>query len=268
MRFTFQWYCMALLVSSMCQPAAGQLAAPETLASPGQTIELLENLSTLESIRLGSTGSPAEGAGGSGMAAMMVGMGSSAGASMGTSSGKQLLLQHINQLRLMLNAPNQDRKELEPMLREALAEYFVLGHAELYQQYRFDEPWDSDNNIKLVEKMPAVFSSKSDHDAKKGMTSFQMLVGGGAAFDLSRPTQFIDITDGTSNTIALVVASQSVLWTKPEDVQFEPNNLLAKLAPSRLVAMCDGAVRTLPAEITEHLFAIYATCAGGEPTSR
>ena len=70
MRFTFQWYCMALLVSSMCQPAAGQLAAPETLASPGQTIELLENLSTLESIRLGSTGSPAEGAGGSGMAAM------------------------------------------------------------------------------------------------------------------------------------------------------------------------------------------------------
>ena len=58
----------------------------------------------------------------------------------------------------------------------------------------------------------------------------------------------------------------SVPWTKPEDVQFEPNNSLAKLAPSRLVAMCDGAVRTLPAKITEQLLAIFATRAGGEPT--
>ena len=139
----------------------------------------------------------------------------------------------------------------------------TIGHAELYKQYRFDEEWDSESNLKLVEKMPAIFGSKGDPNPKNGKTQFQMLVGNGAAFDVDRPTEMRDITDGTSNTIALVMASSSVIWTKPEDVQFEPNSMLSKIAPSRLIGLCDGVVRKVP-KWGELPFTIYATRAGGE----
>jgi hypothetical protein len=139
----------------------------------------------------------------------------------------------------------------------------ILGHTELYMQYRFDEEWDSENNLKLVEKMPVIFCAKDDPNPENGKTPFQMLVGNGAAFDINRPTQLRDVTDGTSNTIALVMASTSVIWTKPEDVQFEPNAMLAKIAPSRLIGMCDGVVRKVP-RWGELQFTIFATRAGGE----
>jgi hypothetical protein len=159
-------------------------------------------------------------------------------------------------------ANRRDRSEKPHSWRVALLP--VLGHAELYKQYRFDEPWDSESNIKLVEKMPAVFGSK-DPSSKSGKTRFQMLVGNGAAFDVNRPTEFRDIADGTSNTIALAVASNTVPWTKPEDIQFVPNASLAKLAPSMLVGMCDGSVRKLPAG-GEQVLTVFATRSGGEQT--
>ncbi len=155
----------------------------------------------------------------------------------------------------------RDRSEKPHSWRVALLP--LLGHAELYRQYRFDEPWDSESNLKLIEKMPAIFGSNDDSEAKSGKTPFQMLVGNGAAFNLNRPTGMNEITDGTSNTIGLVVAKTSVPWTKPEDVPFVPNATLSKLAPSKLIVMCDGKVRTLPAG-GEQVLNGYATRAGGE----
>jgi len=160
-------------------------------------------------------------------------------------------------------ANRRDRSEKPHSWRVALLP--IVGHAELYKQYRFDEPWDSESNLKLVEKMPAVFGSKDDPSSKSGKTSFQMLVGGGAAFDVQHPTEMRDITDGTSNTIALAKASSSVPWTKPEDIQFVPNASLAKLASSRLIGMCDGSVRKLPVG-GEQVLTIFVTRAGGEQT--
>ena len=155
----------------------------------------------------------------------------------------------------------RDRSEKPHSWRVALLP--ILGYDELYKQYRFDEDWDSESNLKLVEKMPAIFCSKDDPNPKNGKTQFQMLVGNGAAFDVNRPTEMRDITDGTSNTIALVMASSSVIWTKPEDVQFVPNAMLSKIAPSRLIGLCDGVVRKVP-KWGELTFTIYATRAGGE----
>lgn len=174
-----------------------------------------------------------------------------------------LAMHNFNDLFKHFPAPanRRYRNEMPHSWRVALLP--ILGHAELYKQYRFDELWDSENNLKLVEKMPAVFGSNNEPNSEMGKTNFQMLVGNGAAFDTVRLTQMQDITDGTSNTIALVVASESVPWTKPEDIQFVPNATLAKLAPSRIIAMCDGRVRTLP-KGGEAVLKIFATRGGGE----
>lgn len=162
------------------------------------------------------------------------------------------------------SANRRDRSEQPHSWRVALLP--LLGYPELYKQYRFEEPWDSINNRMLLEKMPAVFGSEGDANAelRSGMTRFQMLVGNGAAFDASRPTEIRDITDGTSNTIAIVVASADVPWTKPADVQFVPNKSLAELAENRVVGMCDGRVETLPAGLTEPQLDVLVTRCGGE----
>jgi len=180
---------------------------------------------------------------------------------------KSLLLAMHNFYDLFKHLPapanRRDKSEQPHSWRVALLP--ILGHAELYKQYRFDEPWDSRNNRKLLEQMPAVFASQGDSDAKLGMTRIQMLVGNGAAFDNNRPTDFADITDGISNTIALAVASASIPWTKPADIPFLPNATLAKLAPSRIVGLCDGRIEILPSDLTEQQLTALVTRSGGEP---
>ncbi len=54
-----------------------------------------------------------------------------------------------------------------------------LGHRDLFDQYYFSQPWDSAKNLRLLDKMPAVyhdpiFGGKLGHD-----TNFAALVGGG-----------------------------------------------------------------------------------------
>lgn len=180
---------------------------------------------------------------------------------------KSLLLAMYNFESIFKHLPatagRRNRSEKPHSWRVALLP--ILGHASLYQQYHFDEPWDSENNRKLLEKMPAIFTSKEDSTAANGNTRFQMLIGNGAAFDTSGSTEFRDITDGTSNTVAIVAASTSVPWTKPEDVLFTPGAMLSKLDASRLVGMCDGSIRNLT-EVNEKTLTILATRAGGEPT--
>ena len=162
-------------------------------------------------------------------------------------------------------APSNRRDKSEQSHSWRIALLPLLGHSDLYKQYRFDERWDSENNRKLLEKMPTVFDTKEDFNRDIGMTRFQMLVDGGAAFDDSRPTHLRDITDGTANTLAFAVSRLPVHWTKPADIQFVPNRSLAKLAPSRLVGMCDGRTEILPADLTEEQFTFMATRSGGEP---
>ena len=64
-----------------------------------------------------------------------------------------------------------------------------------------------------------------------------------------------DIPDGTSNTILAVEAGKPVIWTKPDDLPFDPQKALPPLGglfPDGFhAALCDGSVRfirrTVPA---------------------
>ncbi|MBN1910095.1 MAG: DUF1559 domain-containing protein [Pirellulales bacterium] len=95
----------------------------------------------------------------------------------------------------------------------------------LYKQFRLDEPWDSPHNRKLIEKMPDIYRSPASK-AGKGHTVFLRPVGPQTACPGKEPVRIRDITDGTSNTILLVEANdeQAVIWTKPEDLPFDPKN--------------------------------------------
>src|SRR5207249_4166982 len=101
----------------------------------------------------------------------------------------------------------------------------ILGYLDqddLYRKFKFDEPWDSKDNLELVEKMPEVFSSPRVVVKSKGFTVYQGFAGPGALFEPGKKHRFpASIADGTSNTILAVESSMAVPWTKPVDLPFD-----------------------------------------------
>ncbi|HUY89166.1 MAG TPA: M56 family metallopeptidase [Pirellulales bacterium] len=137
----------------------------------------------------------------------------------------------------------------------------------LYDQYKMDEPWDSENNKKVLEQMPAVFRHPSADPGSKDASYFA-ITGETTMFPGTQGSEIKDIRDGTSNTIALVEAQRSIPWTKPEDIAYDPAKPLPKFGgyEPRIfnAAFADGSMRAISQEIDEKLLRALFTKAGGE----
>ncbi len=77
------------------------------------------------------------------------------------------------------------------------------------------------------------------------------------------------IPDGPANTILVVEAGSPVVWTKPEDVAYDPKKPVPRLggqfASIIHVLTADGKVRALPRRLDERTLRAAITPAGGEP---
>jgi beta-lactamase regulating signal transducer with metallopeptidase domain len=143
----------------------------------------------------------------------------------------------------------------------------------LYKQYRFDEPWDSENNKRLLSHIPAVFQ----HPNAKGKStnsSYYLLTGVGGIFQeeaAKKGTSLATVRDGTSNTILAVEAIRDIPWTKPEDIPFDVDGPLPKLGgfdpQGFLAAFADGAVRIVSTSVDAKVFKALFTAGGGEVVS-
>ena len=98
----------------------------------------------------------------------------------------------------------------------------------LYLQFRLDEPWDSEHNRQLIEKMPDAFRHPK-LDLEDGKTVYLAVVGEGSAIR-EMPTEHgttprgnVFIPDGESNTIAFVEVNEefATVWTRPDDYRWE-----------------------------------------------
>lgn len=148
-----------------------------------------------------------------------------------------------------------------------------LEEAALYQQYRFDEAWDSENNKKLIPRIPNVFKAPGSRKAAEGRTNYLAVVGDSYALAADKARPLVAFTDGLSNTILLVEANDehAVPWTKPEDFtpdKAKPISGLTGLRQDRFLALAaDGAVHVVPAEIRAETLHGLFTRAGGEVVS-
>lgn len=164
-----------------------------------------------------------------------------------------------------------------------------------YEQYCFDEPWNSDHNLQLASQYSprSVFydessgpnyyltcpSSEPQYKTIKGhkiaCTNYVMVTGPGT---IGEGTDYEGITDGTSNTILLIEVTGDDLpaWTEPVDLSIDDllkygvNNDQAPMCAGSnhpggfQIALADGSVRFLPETIDVETLRKMATRNGGE----
>ena len=158
----------------------------------------------------------------------------------------------------------------KPLLSWRVAILPFIEQQDLYNQFHLDEAWDSPHNKALIAKMPKTYACPSRSNVQPGTTTYKAFVGGGAMFDPTKPVGLQQVTDGTSNTIAVVEGKTPVIWTKPDDITFDP-----EARPSLLDAgsnhsggfnalFTDGSVRFIKTSIAVQTFWSLITRAGGE----
>jgi len=138
----------------------------------------------------------------------------------------------------------------------------------LYKQYKLDEPWDSENNKKLIPLMPITYELPG-FAAEKGKTFLRVFQGKETFFPPNEKTNIVDATDGLFNTLFVVEAAEAVEWTRPDDLPYDPKKPLAKLGnrygDGTLALFGAGNIRMIPKSVDESTWRLLIEKADGKP---
>ena len=161
-----------------------------------------------------------------------------------------------------------------PLLSWRVAILPYLEELELYQQFRLDEPWDSEHNRRLIPLMPAIYADPDPGPQHKlgdqGLTTYQVPVGEGTVFSGTVGMKLGQITDGTSKTVLAVevVPDRAVVWTRPSDWQVDWNNPLdgVRREDGRpfTTIRCDGAAHIVSGDVDAAVWVTQLTATAGD----
>lgn len=193
---------------------------------------------------------------------------SQVGSSIGGKDAKDPMQVHLETLHQALEKYHTDKGSYPPAMmtdkdgrptmswRVALLPYMNDEAKTLYNQFRFDEPWDSLYNKRLIKKMPQAFRSPNRYawGAGQWKTRDQVFTGAGTLFEGGKG---IRKTDVTSKLILLVHAGddRAVYWTKPADISYAADGPLPQLTgryDNRFeVLLNDGSFRRMQMPMDE-----------------
>lgn len=168
-----------------------------------------------------------------------------------------------------LPAPAITSADGKPLLSWRVAILPFLNEQALYEQFRLDEPWDSEHNLPLSKRLPKAYATAGQRLAP-GLTVVHATVGEEIGLRPKDKTAFRDFLDGLSNTILIIEsnADSAVPWSKPADVEIDMEDPLAKFIGSPRksfgVGLGDGAVRRVADSLDVELFKALLTRAGAE----
>ena len=202
-----------------------------------------------------------------------------------TSSGKLCYLggaMHIyNEVHGRLPGPNapgretpRDGPQYPVSWRVRILPY--IEEQKLFDEYRFDEPWDGPHNEQLTIRMPKVFRHpKADVLGDPvGHTHYRVFVSRPGAkpsalfTDGLRGPTLNEIADGTSYTIMIAEATEAVPWTMPEGLVFDPDAQLPKIGglfpKSTRVLMVNSAGQSFRSGMPDDKLRAWITKDGGD----
>ncbi len=158
-----------------------------------------------------------------------------------------------------------------------------LGHQDVYDKYRFDEPWDGPNNRRLLSVVIPEYECPAQPNRPPSMTSYVAVVGPNTIWPGTASTKLTDIRDGTSNTAIVVeIVDSGIHWMEPRDLDMATmamsinptegmgvsSNHRADSWSRRLlgahVGMADDSIRFLTPDTPEEELRAMLTIAGGE----
>ncbi|MGD9720255.1 MAG: DUF1559 domain-containing protein [Pirellulales bacterium] len=148
----------------------------------------------------------------------------------------------------------------------------------LYEQYKFDEPWDSPHNRQLAERFDAsIFHCPSD-DSASDETSYLAVVDPSTVWPGATAKSVAEVfrADGTAQTVLLVESSGSgIHWMEPRDLTLAeamqginsgrpPPNISSHHPLGVNVLWCDVRVTFLSEETSQKELRGLLTATGGE----
>ena len=155
----------------------------------------------------------------------------------------------------------------KPLLSWRVALLPFFEEPGLYGQFHLDEPWDSPHNQQLLSQMPRALRCPSESGLSPEETVYQSFSGPQAFLD-GKPTRLFDMTDGTSNTIAVVETNQAVPWTKPADIPFNAQGPAPQVTGSHPggfnALFADGSVKFIRNSVSPQMLKALITKNGGE----
>jgi len=145
-----------------------------------------------------------------------------------------------------------------------------LGHRDLFERFRLNEPYNSPHNQQLLREIPPVYQSAERPDEK---TNFLVPVGDSTLFPHAtrEGAPPASITDGLENTVILLEVDHpwAVEWTSPNDYILIPQDPRRQLGLLRddgfFIGWGDGTIGCWPQSAPTQAIAGLYTIAGKEP---
>jgi len=152
-----------------------------------------------------------------------------------------------------------------------------LEQSHIYDEYDFDEPWNSPHNLAVTNQAIPAYTCPSTPGGMPGSTetSYMVITGPSTVFDGDKACKLSEILDGTSNTLMVVeVFGTQVNWAEPQDLDASTityplgspggNSPASRHPGGLMVALCDGAVRFISNDTAPQTFHALMTKAGQE----
>ncbi|MDB5336534.1 MAG: hypothetical protein JWN70_2153 [Planctomycetaceae bacterium] len=150
----------------------------------------------------------------------------------------------------------------------------LLGHEDVYQNLRLDEPWNSPHNSQLHHLRPDVFGHPWFTDSLPGEAHVLGIVGPETIWPERYCAKLADVVDGASNSLQLVGHSEAdIHWMEPRDLRsadvfdkvFVPANPAVQAWSVVPVAFVDGNVRFVRQSIDRTILRSLISIHGGAP---
>ena len=155
-----------------------------------------------------------------------------------------------------------------------------LGEQSIAAKFNYDEPWDSNNNIRFLgQRCPRVYISPAVRGRDIAETNYFLVTGKGTLFPPKGPLTPKRVSDGLDKTLLVVESENTVTeWTKPVDIDITklnpkigasgPNTIGGTHEGGATAVFADGSPAWLPEDLPPTILHALISPQGSEPIDK